>query len=88
MMGAWFLASSGATYVSGILAGLTAIERNPGEDVDALVSLPIYGETFLLLGVAAVVIGVVLMLVSPFVRRRMHEDERYTVDGSPLDNAV
>lgn len=88
MMGAWFLASSGAAHVSGILAGLTAIERAPGEDVDALVSLPIYEETFLLLGVAAVVIGVVLMLVSPFVRRRMHEDERYAVDGSLLDNAV
>lgn len=75
MMGAWFLASAGATYVSGLLAGLAGIERNPGEVVDAHLSLPIYEQTFLHLGVVAVVIGVVLILTARFVRRFMHEED-------------
>ncbi len=73
MMGVWFLSSAAASYLAGLIAGAAAVERAPGAEVDALASLPTYVGAFEVIGYAGVAIGIVVMLVTPLVRRLMHE---------------
>ncbi len=73
MMGVWFLSSAAASYLAGLIAGRAAVERAPGAEVDALASLPTYVTAFEMIGYAGVAIGAVVMLVTPLVKRLMHE---------------
>ncbi len=71
MMGVWFLSASLASYAGGMIAGLMAIEEGGGA-LSGLASLAIYTDVFGRLGLLAVVLGVLVLLVSPFLHRRMH----------------
>ena len=67
MMGVWFLASSVAHYLAGIIAAIASVEG--GAAAAAQDSLSVYAETFNLVGVVGVVTGVFLLLIAPFVTR-------------------
>ena len=54
-----------------MIAGLMAIEEGGGA-LSGLASLAIYTDVFGRLGLLAVVLGVLVLLVSPFLHRRMH----------------
>lgn len=69
MMGVWFLSSSFAAYAAGMIAGLMAIS-----DTGASESLMIYSNVFEKLAIFAVVIGVLILIISPFLYKRMHLD--------------
>jgi len=71
MMGVWFLSSAFATYVAGMIAGTMAIEENSGTP-DPLTSLAIYGGVFEKLALLAVVLGVIVLAMSPLLHKRMH----------------
>ena len=73
MMGVWFLSGAAAQYLAGWIAGFAAVDRAPGVDVDPLVSLPIYTDTFATLGWAGAGIGVAVMLLAPLVNRLAHD---------------
>jgi len=64
MMGVWFLASSGAHYVGGMLAGLASTTSGAGEE-----SLALYQDTFMLAGQWGIAAGLVLLLFSPWLTR-------------------
>lgn len=64
MMGVWFLASSGAHYVGGILAGLASSTSAAGEE-----SLSLYQDTFILAGQWGIAAGLVLLVISPWLTR-------------------
>jgi len=68
MMGMWFLASAYGQYVAGILgAGLATAGAN-----DTLTQkLTTYTDGYLRLGVYALVAGVLLIAISPFVKKLM-----------------
>jgi POT family proton-dependent oligopeptide transporter len=70
MMGMWFLASAYGQYVAGILgAGMaTADEKAPLTE-----KLLSYTEGYKQLAIYALVAGVVLLVISPLVRKLMHE---------------
>ena len=72
MMGIWFLATSFANFVAGEIAKMSSIEKTPGEDIAVDAALPIYGALFESVALWAVIAGVVMFLVSPFIRRLMH----------------
>lgn len=72
MMGVWFLSSAGASYLAGIIAGLAAVHVAPGSDIDPAASLPIYIDTFKVLAFVGVAVGLVVMAISPRVKRFMH----------------
>lgn len=74
MMGVWFLSSAGAHYLGGIVASLMSVQETGGEAIDPTKSLWIYAGVFQDLAIAAVVIGIVLILVSPVLKRMMHMD--------------
>ncbi|HMT36127.1 MAG TPA: PucC family protein, partial [Chitinophagaceae bacterium] len=70
MMGMWFLASAYGQYVAGLLgAGMASTDEN----ASAAVKLVSYTEGYKQLAIYALIAGVVLILISPLVRKMMHE---------------
>jgi POT family proton-dependent oligopeptide transporter len=68
MMGMWFLASAYGQYVAGLLgAGMTA----PGENASALEKLTSYTGGYQQLAIYAVICGVLLIIISPLVKKLM-----------------
>jgi POT family proton-dependent oligopeptide transporter len=72
MMGVWFLSSAMAQYVGGIVAQFASVETVGGEVTNPALSLQTYLEVFWTIGIAAIVIGVFLFLISPLLKRWMH----------------
>jgi POT family proton-dependent oligopeptide transporter len=72
MMGVWFLSISVAQYVAGVVAQVASVETVGGQVTNLKVSLDTYTHTFWIIGLVAVVIGVVLLALSPLIRRWMH----------------
>ena len=75
MMGTWFLSSAFAQYVAGLIAKLTGVKEHGGAEA----ALPhpsetvmVYGDVFGKLGLVAVVVGVLVLLLSPLMQKRMH----------------
>lgn len=70
MMGMWFLASAYGQYVAGLLgAGLAKANEN-ASNVEKLMA---YTEGYKQLGLYAIIAGVVLIIISPLVRRLMQD---------------
>lgn len=70
MMGMWFLASAYGQYVAGILgAGMTS----PAENATPMDKLLSYTDGYKQLAVYALVSGIVLIAISPWVRKLMGE---------------
>ncbi len=72
MMGVWFLSSAFAAYAGGLIAGLTAIDDEAAQS--GLASLAVYTGIFENLAIVAIGLGMVMLLVSPFLNRLMHLD--------------
>ncbi len=72
MMGVWFLSSALAHTLAGLVAQATASETVGGVVVDAEAQLASYASVFSTIGWVAVAIGVLLMLLSPWLKRGMH----------------
>ncbi len=65
MMGIWFLSSSAAHYVAGLIAALAVSGEGEGASLSA------YAETFTLAGEIGIVSGVLLALLAPWLARRI-----------------
>jgi POT family proton-dependent oligopeptide transporter len=72
MMGVWFLSISVAQYVGGIVAQVASVETVGGQVTNLKVSLDTYADVFWTIGLASVVIGVVLFVLSPVIKKWMH----------------
>jgi proton-dependent oligopeptide transporter, POT family len=72
MMGVWFLSISVAQYVGGIVAQVASVETVGGQVTNLKVSLDTYADVFWTIGLASVVIGVVLLVLSPVIKKWMH----------------
>lgn len=70
MMGMWFLASAYGQYVAGIIGAGLATTKEGATNYDALIT---YTEGYKQLALYAVIAGVVLILLSPFVKKLMQE---------------
>jgi len=72
MMGVWFLASSYGQYLAGWIGSLMAIPTNEGDiKISPAASLAIYNTTFLQIAIISVCSGVLLLLLSPFLKKMM-----------------
>lgn len=70
MMGMWFLASAYGQYVAGILgAGMSS----PDENASAAQKLILYTDGYKQLAIYALIAGVVMIIISPLVRKLMHD---------------
>ena len=72
MMGVWFLSTSVAQYVAGIVAQGASVETVGGQVTNLKVSLDTYNATFWHIGLIAVGVGAVLIVLSPIIRKWMH----------------
>jgi POT family proton-dependent oligopeptide transporter len=71
IMGLWFLASAYGQYFAGILgAGMAPVNEAAPE----LEKLRGYTDGYLQLTIYAVVLGVALIVIAPFVRKLMHDE--------------
>jgi proton-dependent oligopeptide transporter, POT family len=70
MMGMWFLASAYGQYVAGLLGAGMASAKEDATLTDKLIA---YTDGYKQLAIYALVAGVVLILISPLVRKLMHE---------------
>ena len=70
MMGMWFLASAYGQYVAGILGNHLATAEEGTTNYNALI---IYTNGYKQLGIYAIIAGVVLILISPLVKKLMQE---------------
>ncbi|MCD6013334.1 MAG: transporter [Flavipsychrobacter sp.] len=70
MMGMWFLASAYGQYAAGILgAGMSTTAEN-ATNMDKLIA---YTDGYKQLAIYALIAGVVLIVISPIIRKLMHE---------------
>jgi POT family proton-dependent oligopeptide transporter len=72
MMGVWFLSISVAQYVAGIVAQVASVETVGGQVTNLKVSLDTYTGVFWKIGLISAGIGLLLLLVSPLLKKWMH----------------
>lgn len=72
MMGMWFLSTAVAQYVAGLLAQIASVKTVGGQVTNYEVSLNAYVHLFEVIGTGALIIGGVLLLLSPLIQRWMH----------------
>jgi len=74
MMGVWFLSSAFAAYMGGVIAGAMAIGSDGAQVAIGAQSLDVYTSVFGKLAWLAIGIGVALVVISPWLAKRMHLD--------------
>ncbi len=72
MMGVYFLSISVAQYVGGVVAQVASVETVGGQVTNLKVSLETYAGVFTTIGWAAMIIGGILLALSPLIKRWMH----------------
>lgn len=72
MMGVWFLASAGASFIGGLIAASTGAETSGGEITDMVAAKLTYIEVYSQVGWYAVGAAVILFILSFVLRRGMH----------------
>jgi POT family proton-dependent oligopeptide transporter len=82
MMGVFLLAISASSFISGLLARLTSVERVGQELADPAAAMSNYQDVFRLMGLTAMGVAVLLLVLSPFLKKLMHLDK--SVEQEPL----
>jgi POT family proton-dependent oligopeptide transporter len=72
LMAVWFMASSAAQYLAGLVAQTTAAETVGGQVLDPAKALATYVHTFLTIGLWGVGAGMVMLALSPWLKRWAH----------------
>ncbi len=72
MMGTWFLATAYSEFVAMQLSKMAAIDSSVGETVDTATALASYTELFNFLFTIGCSVGVLLLLISPLLKKHMH----------------
>jgi POT family proton-dependent oligopeptide transporter len=75
MMATWFLGTAGAQWLAARIAALTAADTVSGQVLDPRQSLATYDDVFLKIGAAGVAAGVVMLALSPWLKRWAHAGE-------------
>jgi POT family proton-dependent oligopeptide transporter len=73
MMGTFFLAYSGSSFIAGIIARLTSTQSVGGTVTDHATALATYSSVYTRLGLMAGAVAVLLLIISPLLRRGMEE---------------
>ncbi len=71
-MGAWFLYSGLANYLSGVIAATTGAETIGGQLTDVVAAKANYAAVYSSVGYIAMGVAVLMLLLSPLIRKMMH----------------
>ncbi|HEY2662403.1 MAG TPA: oligopeptide:H+ symporter [Caulobacteraceae bacterium] len=72
LMALWFMSLSAGEFLGGLVARLTASDTVAGQVLDPGKALGIYVETFRNIGLAGIGVGVLLLIVSPWLKTLAH----------------
>jgi POT family proton-dependent oligopeptide transporter len=72
MMGGWFLGTSYSEVVAAELGKLSSIEIPEGETLNIVDALAKYDALFVYSAKIGIVVGIVVLVLTPLIRRRMH----------------
>lgn len=76
VMGSWFLATAFSQFLAAIVAQFAAVDTGGGKVVPIPVeTVNIYGDVYKLVAIMAAVSGVVLLALSPILKKWMHQNE-------------
>ncbi len=84
LLAMWFLATSAAQYLAGVVAKLTASKTLAGQVLDPGAALHTYLSTFQWIGYVGVGVGVVFVILSPFLKRLAHGAGTVSGDHHPV----
>jgi proton-dependent oligopeptide transporter, POT family len=78
VMGSWFLATAMSQYLAAIISQFTGVSH--GEGTEKVIPPPIetvhvYGGVFQNIAIAAIVAGVICLILAPLLQKWMHEKE-------------
>jgi POT family proton-dependent oligopeptide transporter len=72
MMGVWFLSISIGEYLAGAAAQAASVQTVGGQVTNPQVALQTYAHTFMVGGETTMVAGVILLAISPWLKKIMH----------------
>lgn len=72
MMGVWFLATAASEFIAAVLANLAKIDTSGGEVSDVSKALTSYTQLFTTLFWSGLIIGTILIVLSPLIKYLMH----------------
>ena len=72
MMGVWFLATAGSEYIASLLANLASIDTTGGGATDLISAKASYLDLFETLFFTGLIFGIILLIISPIVKKMMH----------------
>jgi proton-dependent oligopeptide transporter, POT family len=72
MMGVWFLSISIGEYLAGAAAQAASVQTVGGEVTNPELALHTYAHTFMVGGELTMIAGVILLAISPWLRKIMH----------------
>ncbi len=80
LMAVWFLASSLAQYVGGFIAQFAGSDTVAGQVLDPKLALATTINVFNIIGVAAAGVGVLYLVLSPFLKKWSHGSDNVSAD--------
>jgi POT family proton-dependent oligopeptide transporter len=80
LMAVWFLASSLAQYVGGFIAQFAGSETVAGQVLDPKLALATTISVFNIIGIAAAAVGLLYLVMSPFLKKWSHGSDSVTGD--------
>tara|TARA_B100000678_G_scaffold284661_1_gene286549 strand:+ start:16697 stop:18505 length:1809 start_codon:yes stop_codon:yes gene_type:complete len=84
-MGAWFLYSGLSNYLAGVIARTTGAETIGGQLTDVAAAKAGYASVYSNVAYVAMGIAVVMLLISPIIKKLMHMDHHAEVDKEGAD---
>ncbi|MES2626209.1 MAG: peptide MFS transporter [Pseudomonadota bacterium] len=71
-MGAWFLYSGLANYLSGVIAATTGAETIGGQLADTAAAKAVYVDVYSQVGYISMGVALLMLVISPLIRKMMH----------------
>jgi POT family proton-dependent oligopeptide transporter len=85
MMGVWFLATAGSEYIAALLANLASLDTSGGNVTDLAAAKESYTGLFETLFHTGLIFGVILLVLSPLVKKMMHGVDTDTSEEAIVD---
>ncbi len=87
VMGAWFLATAFSQFLAAIIAQFAAVKNEGGSNFipAPIETVNLYGDVYKLVAIMAVLTGIFALLISPILKKWMHEGVVSTDDAAKTE---
>jgi POT family proton-dependent oligopeptide transporter len=81
MMGVWFLATASSEFIASLLANIASVDTSNGEAPDLNIAKQSYLKLFEYLYYTGIAFGVLLLIISPYIKKLMHGVDKELNEG-------